>query len=46
MRKRLIITAAAIAVGAVSALADQQRLRNDVRVCLVGRKHMNALWLA
>ena len=33
MRKRLIIAAAAIAVGAVSALADQQRLRNDVRFC-------------
>jgi hypothetical protein len=33
MRKRLIITAAAIMVSTVSALADQQRLRNDVRFC-------------
>ena len=33
MRKRLIITAAAIVIGAVSALADQQRLRNDFRFC-------------
>ncbi len=33
VRKRLIITVAAITVSAVSALADQQRLRKDVRFC-------------
>jgi hypothetical protein len=33
MGKFIIITAAAIAVGAVSALADQQNLRKDVRFC-------------
>ena len=33
MRKLLIITAAAIAVSAVSALADQQSLKKDVRFC-------------
>jgi hypothetical protein len=33
MHKCLIVTAAAIAVGAASALADQQRLWSDVRFC-------------
>lgn len=33
MRKLIIIAAAAIAVDAVSALADQQSLRKDVRFC-------------
>jgi hypothetical protein len=33
MRTRLIIAAAGIAVGAVSALADPQRLRSDTRIC-------------
>jgi hypothetical protein len=33
MRKRLIVTTAAIVVGTVSALADQQRLRDDFRFC-------------
>jgi hypothetical protein len=33
MHKYLIITAAAIAVGAVPVLADQQRLWRDVRFC-------------
>lgn len=33
MRKRLMITAAAITISAVSALADQKRLRSDFRFC-------------
>ena len=33
MRKRLIITAAIITFSTISALADQQRLTNDVRFC-------------
>jgi len=33
MRKLVIFTAAAIAAAAVSALADQQSLKNDVRFC-------------
>jgi hypothetical protein len=33
MHKRLIITAAAITVSAVAALADEQRLSKDVRFC-------------
>jgi hypothetical protein len=33
MRKGLIFAAAAIAAGAVSALADQQSLTDDTRFC-------------
>jgi hypothetical protein len=33
MRKRLIITAAAITLSAVSALADEQRLWSGIRFC-------------
>jgi hypothetical protein len=33
MCKRLMFAAAAITVSAVSALADQQSLKNDVRFC-------------